>query len=148
MERHRPTDADGKQALLDHLTEKALIARARHGSLNDLESVLRLLGDRSVVRYPVVLGFGDAALREGEFAYAEPVGSRPSEGYRLWVHPWFEPRESSLALLVAYHIPVINYGEVVEAADCEAFGSALLGMDTEAYYRAVCALADSVSAGV
>ncbi len=47
-------------------------------------------------------------------------------------------------LLIAYHIPVINYGTIVEALDAELFGATLLGLEVEAYYQALCELADAL----
>lgn len=144
MERHIPTEQDGKQALRDHVAEKALAARARYGPAIGPAQVPALLKDPSVVRYPVEIVFGADGLQPGEFAFAQQIGEHPRDGFRLWVHPWFEPQPGALPLLIAYHIPSINYGDVATAADCEVFAAALLGMERERYYATICELADSI----
>ncbi len=50
-------------------------------------------------------------------------------------------------LLIAYHIPVINYGSIVEPADAELYGATLLGLEVEAYYQALCELTDAMAEG-
>ncbi|MCA9284909.1 MAG: hypothetical protein KDA22_06840 [Phycisphaerales bacterium] len=140
-----PTEDDARTSLRDHLLAKAAAARAAHGPAIDSATVQRLLADRSVVRYPTELVFDAARLRPGEFAFAEPRGSHPRDGFRLAVHPYFERRPEDWPLLVAYHIPPINYGDVATSEDCECFGAALVGLDREAYYRRLCALADAMA---
>jgi len=140
-----PTEADGQQALRDHLLEKAAAARARYPKL-DGESALRLLDDRAVVRYATGLRFDDRGLELGEFAWAMPLGDHPSKGFCIVVRPCFEAQERIWAALVAYQIPPINYGEIDTPDDCGACGAALLGVSVESYYRTLCELADSVPA--
>lgn len=140
----RPTEQDGRQALRDHLLEKACPARARYGPSIGADEIVSILSDREVVRYPTVLRFDDTNLMPGEFAHAEAVGEHPADGFCLYVHPCFEPMRDVWPLLIAYHIPPINYGEIVEAEDCEVFGAALLGLETGAYYAKLCELADLV----
>jgi hypothetical protein len=144
MDRHIPSESDARQALRDHLVEKAISARARLGSIVDGPSALRVLADPATVRYPVQLAFLAGRLLPGEFAFAEQLGEHLSAGFRLHVHPCFESRPDLWPVIIAYHIPPINYGEVVTGDDCEAFASAVLGMDPEQYYARICAIADSV----
>jgi hypothetical protein len=144
MKRHVPTDADGRQALREHLVDKASDARAKLGGQIDTSALTALLDDRSVVRYPVTLAFGAERLMPGEFAFAEQIGEHPSLGFRLWLHPCFESQPERWPALVAYHLPTINYGDIVTAADCENFGAVLLGMSVDQYYSRICTLADSI----
>jgi hypothetical protein len=139
--RRKPTEADGKQALRDHVIDKALSARARHGGAVDYPAVLRLLEDREAVRYPTAVAFDAAPLQPGEFAYAEPLGSHPAAGFRLCIHPHFESREEALPLLIAYHIVRINYGDVATREEAELYGAALLGLEVDDYYARLCRLA-------
>jgi len=141
---HQPSEQDGRRGLRDHALERAALARARHGPVMNAEAMLRLLDDRDVVRYPKLVRFDAAGLEPGEFAHAEPLGEHPREGFCLYVHTSFARRDDVLPLLIAYHIPPINYGDIVEPEDCEAFGAALLGMSQEDYYEALCELADSL----
>ena len=144
MDRHIPTESDARQALRDHLIEKATSARSRSGPIIDGAGILRVLADLGAVRYPVQLGFSAARLLPGEFAFAEQLAEHPSAGFRLHVHPCFETHRELWPAIIAYHIPPINYGEVVSEEDCEAFASTLLGMGRDEYYTLICRLADSV----
>jgi hypothetical protein len=103
-----------------------------------------LLADRDVVRFPVEVVFDDGPLHEGEFAWADLVGDVPGAGFRLAIHPFFEGHGSALPLLIAYHIPSINYGPIVSSDDAEAFGAELLGLEVEAYYDRLCSLTDAI----
>lgn len=138
------TPEAGQKALRDHAVHVAEEARARYGGVVDEAAIRRMLSDELVVRYPTTLYFDADALQPGEFAYAQPLGEQPADGFRLCVHPYFEHRSEALPLLVAYHLVRINYGEIAGAPEAEAFGAALLGMDVEEYYQAVCALADEL----
>ncbi|HED54420.1 MAG TPA: hypothetical protein ENJ00_09525 [Phycisphaerales bacterium] len=138
------TESDARIALKDHLGEKAMTARLAHGLLIDAETIIQMLDDPSVVRYPVQIRFDSEPLEPGEFAAPLPLGEHPSAGFCLCIHPFFEQQPEAWPLLIAYHIPSINYGEIVSHEDAEHFGSVLLGLDTETYYQALCELADSI----
>jgi len=139
------TEADGRKALHEHVVETATAARRTYGDdLTGDGRLLELLEDRQVVRYPTELCFDGGPLRPGEFAHAQPLGERPADGFRLYVHPCFENRKDILPRLVVYHIVRINYGEIASHEDAELFGATLLGLDVEEYYRSLCDLADSL----
>lgn len=140
---HVPSEHDGRSALRDHAIERAKLARAKHGPMSP-STIMRLLDDRDVVRYPTGVRFDASGLEAGEFAFAQPLGEHPREGFCLWVHPALQQRPEDLPLAIAYHIPAINYGDVAQPDDCEAFGAALLGLEIEAYYRRLCSIADSL----
>ncbi|MFG0257245.1 MAG: hypothetical protein ACF8GE_05020 [Phycisphaerales bacterium JB043] len=140
----RLTEQDGRASLREHVETKAHEARLSHGLYIDAEEIVRMLNDASVVRYPVGLRFDSSPLEPGEFAWAMPLGDHPSEGFCLFVHEWFESQPEAWALLIAYHIPSINYGEIVSHDEAELYGATLLGMSTEEYYRALCELTDSI----
>ncbi|MHC5023745.1 MAG: hypothetical protein ACYTGG_07520 [Planctomycetota bacterium] len=135
---------EGRQALRRHIVDRALNARLRYGLYIDAEAILGMLGDPDVTRYPATIAFDAAALRPGEFACVLPRGARPSDGYRVVLHPRFERQPDLLPLLIAYYIPDINYGDAVTAAEAELFGATLLGLEVDAYYEALCELADSL----
>ncbi len=136
--------AAARSAFHDHLVAKASAARLRYGLYIDAEAVVTMLGDREVVRWPTRLNFDAAPLQPHEFAYPQPLGPHPSDGFVLLVHPWFRPQPENWPLLVAYHIPGINYGPLVEPGHAEIYGATLLGLEVETYYRALCELADSI----
>jgi hypothetical protein len=139
-----PTEEDGRQSLREHIIEKATEARLKHGMYIDAEEIVSILDDRSVLRYPVGLRFDDEALESGEFAWAMQLGEHPSDGYCLFVHPHFENSPDAWPLLIAYHIPSINYGEIVSHEEAELYGATLLGITTDQYYEALCELVDSI----
>ncbi|NOX59509.1 MAG: hypothetical protein GXP29_11720 [Planctomycetes bacterium] len=151
MERYKPTEEDGRLSLRGHVVDKAHAARMRHlGESNrghiDSEMMLRMLDDGELVRYPTGIRFDAEPLQAGEFAYPQPIGDTPSQGYCIFIHPIFENEREHWPLLIAYHIPSINYGDIVGHEDAELFGATLLGMETEDYYEAICRLADTLPA--
>jgi hypothetical protein len=141
----RLTEHDGRLALRDHVLERATVARAKHGPAIDASAIMRVLEDREVVRYPMGVRFDALGLNPGEFAHAEPLGEHPRQGFCLFVHPAFEARRDLWPVLIAYHIPPVNYGDIAEAEDCELFGATLLGLGVDEYYDVLCELADSIA---
>ncbi len=143
MPRHL-TERDAQIALKDHLGEKAMSARLAHGMYIDAEAILKMLDDATFVRYPVSIRFDAEPLEPGEFAVPIALGDHPSAGFCLFIHPYFEHQPEAWPLLIAYHIPTINYGEIVSHEDAEHFGATLVGLDVDTYYQALCELADSL----
>ncbi len=141
--RYQPTEEDGKLALREHAILRAMEARHRYGDIG-AEEILALLKDPSLVRFPTILRFDSEPLEPGEFAFSAPLGETPSEGFCLFVHPYFQDKPEALPFLVSYQLVRINYGDVATHEDAEAFGAALLGLETEDYYQKVCALADAI----
>ncbi len=136
--------AEARAAFSEHLKAKAAAARIKYGLYIDTEAILQMLSDREVVRYPTTIEFDAAALQVHEFAYPQPLGFHPSDGFCLLVHPHFRGQPQNVPLLAAYYIPTINYGGIVEAQHAELYGATLLGLDVETYYQALCELADSI----
>jgi len=141
---HRPSAEEAQQSLRDHVVTKATEARLRRGGLIDRDTILNMLNDRSVVRYPMGVRFDAEPLRLAEFACLEALGDHPSAGFCLYIHPEFEPVDDLLPLLIAYYIPPVNYGDVATHVESELFGATLLGIDVEEYYKILCSVADSV----
>jgi hypothetical protein len=144
MERYQPSEEDGQRSLQEHAEHKALQARAVYGPDIDYDAILAILQDSRFTRYPTRLLFDSEALAEGEFAYAQPVSDNPADGYILHIHPCFEHRTESLPLLIAYHIPAINYGDITTSDESETFGASLFCLSVDDYYQMVCHLADSM----
>ena len=136
-----------KQAFHEHLVDKATAARFKYGLYIDTDAILKMLGDETVVRYPTTLVFDASPLQPHEFAYPQPIGFHASDGYALCLHPYFRPQRELWPLLIAYHLPVINYGSIVETSEAELYGATLLGLEVEAYYQALCELADAMADG-
>lgn len=133
---------EAEQNFRDHVARHASEARLRYGLYIDHEAIVKMLGDPDVVRYPTTLDFDASRLEPGEFAHPERLGG--TDEFRLFVHPWFEAQPDAWPLLIAYHIPTINYGQIVSHEHAEIYGSTLLGLDIETYYQALCELADSI----
>jgi len=139
------TEEDGRRSLQAHVVDKAIEARQQYGPIIDYQAMLKIFDDRKIVRYPTGIRFDASDLKEDEFAFATPLGELPTDGFCLMIHPWFEKQIDVLPALMAYHIPVINYGvDVVTNEEAEQFGAALMGLEVEAYYQWLCQLMDSM----
>jgi hypothetical protein len=140
-------EGEARAAFREHVKAKAAAARLKYGLSIDAEAIRRMLSDAEVVRYPTTLEFDATPLQPHEFACPQPLGFHAGDGYCLFVHPHFRRQPENLPLLVAYHIPTINYGGIAEAEHAELYGATLLGLEVETYYRALCELADSIPGG-
>lgn len=140
------TEEDGRRALRDHVAERARIVHEKYGGAIDEEALKRLLDDPEVVRYPTSIEFDAGPLEPGEFAYVAPRGERPSDGFCVYVHPYFRGRGDVLPLLVVYQLVRVNYGEIATHEEAELFGATLLGKDVDEYYQTLCGLADELAA--
>lgn len=140
------TPEAARRAFHEHLRRQADATRHRYGSPIDADAMVRILGDPAVVRYPTTLHFDAAPLQPHEFATACPVGFHPSDGFALFVHPTFEDHPDQLAAVIAYHIPGINYPNIIDHEGAELFGAVLLDLGIDAYYTMLCGLADSIGA--
>ncbi len=137
-------EEDGYKALRGHVEDKARLARARYGPEFTPETVQELLADGDIVRFPTRIEFSSAELRPGEFAYPKVSPQGPKGGFTLFVHDAFEQQPGVLSLLVAYHIPSINYLDIAGREEAELFGATLHGLSLDQYYERLCELADSL----
>ncbi len=137
--------ACARESLTAHAAEKGLQIRARYGPELGGEALRRILGDRACVRYPCTLAFDSERLLPGECAHAAPRGDRPEAGFTLYIHPVFEHRWDAVARLVLYQLVVVNYGAFASSEDAEVFGASACGQTREAYYQAMCRLADELA---
>jgi hypothetical protein len=143
-DRHALSPHDAQAAFHEHVVRKAAAARERYGPCIGPDQILAMLHDQDVVRYHTSLAFDAALLEPHEFAWPKALGFHPHDGFCLFLHPHFEHQRDAWPLLIAYHIPAINYGNIVEAIHAELFASTLLGLPADAYYQRLCALADSI----
>lgn len=134
----------GYRALKGHIEDKAKLARQRHGPNLDSAALLAVLEDRDIVRHPTKLVFDASRLREGEFGIALRAERDGERFYELVMHDHFRERGEDLVLLAAYHIPSINYVDLVTHEEAELFGATLAGLEVEAYYERICKLADEL----
>jgi hypothetical protein len=141
------TAEDFTQSLTAHASQKGAEVREKYGPDISWKTLLLLLDDRSVVRYPCELRFDSSALLPGEMAYPCPKGETPEDGFVLNVHPVFMMRPADVPAIALYQVAAVNYGDFASPADAEAFGAAALGLSEEDYYARLCELAQLVDAG-
>jgi|GEM_PF-208209 len=142
--RHVPTAEEAMQALRDHVVDRALHARRKHGPEIDGAAIRAMLLDSECVRFSTRIVFDGSDLLPGEFAHAHCRGPAASDGFDLFVHPHFIGREQDLPLLAAYHVVSINWLDVATHEEAELYAAALLGLEVDDYYQRLCALADEV----
>ena len=139
-------ELSGQQSLHDHIIDKANDARLAYGPYWDFERIQNMMKDSKFVRFPVQIVFDASPLEPGEFAFVHQKNDQsPSDGFILFIHPFFEQQDDVLPLLIAYHLVVVNYGDIADSEEAEIFGATLMNMDKEEYYQAICALADQVT---
>lgn len=139
--KHIPTEREGRAALTAHMINRAEEARLRHGPDLGGEAILAMLDDQRVARFPTVVVFDDGPLLAGEFAYPEPVEDESGRWWRLSLRPDLKERPREWARVIAYYLPLMNYGSVVTHEDCLGFAGALLGerpWESERALRALC----------
>lgn len=136
----------GRDSLRDHLMAQAVVAHRKHGPLcaANLELFLR---DPECLRHPVRLVFEYGEMAMHQFAQADVDWRNPAvDGRVLYVRPALREAPESLPLAVAYHVPLINYGDIVSDALCLAYGAAVLGLTEDEYYDGLCAMCDALGA--
>ena len=138
------TADDFQESLNDHVASKGDEIRARFGSEIGWSELLRILEDRSLVRYPCEIVFDAGPLNPGEFAHPVCNGEQPEVGFKIYIHPLFSLQPAQIPYLVLYQLVLVNYGDFASADDAETFGSHALGIGKEQYYQALCELADQL----
>jgi hypothetical protein len=139
------TADDARQSLSAHVTSKGEEIRAKYGPHIGWSELLRLVEDRSCVRYPCKIVFDAGPLQDGEFAYPVPNGADPEEGFTIHVHPYFATQLRRVPLLVLYQLVIVNYGEFASSDDAEISGAAVLGLSRDAYYKMLCDIVDELA---
>ncbi len=133
-----------RQALGEHAAHTGAAIFEKYGPRIGWHELLRLLDDRSCVRYPCRISFDAGPLQLGEFAHPVPAGDRPEDGFTIFVHPLFMTQLDQVPLLVLYQLVLVNYGLFASSDDAETFGASALGLSKNSYYNAVCMLADQL----
>ena len=134
----------GEDSLKERLLEQATFAHMKHRPLTP-DSLPGLLADPDCVRYPtrLVYEFGEMAMHQ----FAQPdldLGDPEGRGRVLYLRPMLRDHPDLALLAVAYMLPVINYGEIIQDEHCLLYGAALLGLMQEEFYKKICDLADFV----
>lgn len=142
-----PVRAETRQSLAAHVAEKGAQIREKYGPSIGWAELQRILADRAFVRYPCEVAFDAGPLEPGEPAYARPRGEHPEDGFTLFVHPLLSLEPSRVPYVALYQLVAVNYGAFASPDDAETFGAAALGLGKEAYYQALCAMADEIAGG-
>jgi hypothetical protein len=142
------TASDAKLSLNAHVAAKGTEIFEKYGPTIGWTELQAILQDRACVRYPCELVFDSARLNPGEFAFPEPKGGMPEEGFILFVHPLYMTQLAMVPYLALYQLVTVNYGEFASAEDAETFASCALGLPQEDYYQTLCRLADELGAGI
>ena len=135
---------DARQSLNAHVAAKGVELLEKYGPRIGWPELLRLLEDRTFVRYPCEIVFAAAPLEAGEFAHPVARGDRPEDGFTMYVHPVFMTQLPQVPWLVLYQLVLVNYGEFASPDDAEVFGASALGLTRDEYYDKLCALADQL----
>ncbi len=139
------TAEDAKQSLAAHVAEKGAEIYQKYGPRIGWKELLRILEDRTCIRYPCEILFDTRPLQPGECAHPVPKGERPEDGFCLYVHPFLLSQLHFVPHLALYQLVLVNYGEFASSDDAETFGAASLGISKDEYYDALCSLHDAVS---
>ena len=139
------TIEDARQSLSAHVADKGAEIHAKYGPHIGWNELLRILEDRTCVRYSCEIIFDAGPLREGEFAHAAPTTERPEDGFTMFVHPYFSTQLERVAYLVLYQLVLVNYGEFASSDDAETFGANALGISKNDYYTTLCNMADEIA---
>ena len=142
------TATDAKLSLNAHVAAKGAEIFEKYGPAIGWPELQAILKDRTCVRYPCDLVFDSARLNPGEFAFPEPKGGVPEEGFILFVHPVYMTQLAMVPYLALYQLVTVNYGEFASAEDAETFASHALGLPREEYYQTLCGLADELGTGI
>ena len=136
---------DARQSLTAHAAARGVELREKYGTGIGWQTLLQILADRACVRYPCEIVFDAAPLWAGELAHPAPKGTRPEDGFTMYVHPLLAAELDRVAWPVLYQLVVVNYGDFASAADAEAFGASALGRSPDEYYRELCELAGKIN---
>jgi hypothetical protein len=138
------TAEHARQSLNSHVAAKGAEIFEKYGPRIGWKELQLVLNDRACVRYPCGIVFDSSPLQAGEFAYPRPNGRRPEDGFTLYVHPRFMTDLARVPWLAFYQLVRVNYGEFASPEDAETFGAGALGISKEAYYAALCEMADEI----
>jgi len=136
----------GEESLREHLTAQAVVAHQKYGPLS-LEKLDAFLNDPACLRHPTRLVFEIGEMALHQFAQPERDFRHPDRDARvLYLRPQLEGRPELIIPAVAYMVPVINYGDIINDDHCLLYGATLLGLMRDEFYRQVCAVADFAGA--
>ncbi len=138
------TDPPLTTALFEHARYAAQRARKRLGAPLNAHNLHIFLTDTECLRYPTRIVFDRNNLEPHQFAHPMHIATKQGLMCELHVDPRLNDTPELLYLVVAYMAAVINYGEAATPELAEMQGALLTGIDQEAFYEKICAIADSI----
>ncbi len=133
-----------EDGLTIRLREQGESGRQCYGGLQP-SNIGTFLEDRDHVRHltRLVMELGEMGMHQ----FAQPASDiRNPGGIMLYIRPALAKRPDYLVRAIAYMIPVINYGKIIEDEHCITYGAALFGESPDEFYQSICELADWVGA--
>ena len=134
---------EGEDSLLAHVLEKSIQAREKYPEMG-MDNVDTFLADSDCLRFPVryVFEFG-AEMAPHQFAQPEEdLRSGDPNARVIYLRPILRKRPGYAMLAIAYMVPLINYGEIVNDEHCLVYAASLLGLSEDDCYRMLCDMAD------
>ncbi len=131
----------GDDSLKSHLVDSAMVAHQSYAPFDE-QQLLDFLENRNLVRFPVTLCFELGSLAAHQFAQSEPDG----KGFTLYLHPNLKNRPDDVIRAIAYFLPLMNYGDLVNDDHCIIYGATLTGTTVDEFYSQVCRMADDIGA--
>ena len=141
------TAEDARESLNAHVAAKGDAIREKYGHDIGWTELQQILKDPTCVRYPCEIVFDAAPLEPMEFAHPVAKGESPSDGFTMYVHPYYLTHLDRIPHLVLYQLVLVNYGEFASIEDAETFGAHALGISRDEYYAILCGLADEIGDG-
>ena len=134
---------EGEDSLLAHILEKALQAREKYPNIG-MDAIDTFLADSDCLRYPARYAYEFGAdMAPHQFAQPEEdLRSNDPNARVLYVRPLLRKRPDYAILAIAYMIPLVNYGDIVNDEHCLVYAASLLGLSEDECYLRLCELAD------
>jgi hypothetical protein len=139
------TAEDARQSLNAHVAAKGAEIHEKYGPDLGWKELQLILSDPECVRYPCEIVFSASGLEPGEMAHPAAKGTKPEEGFAIYVHPLLMTQLAQVPALVIYQLVLVNYGVFASPDDAETYGAAALGLTKEEYYQKLCEAADQFS---
>lgn len=135
-------DEELVSVLHDHVENSARKASDKLGGPLCTDNLDVFLNDPSCIRIPTELIFDGYGMEMHQFASPEFVTIDGERRCILHVQPRYTIQPESIPYMVAYMAVAINYGTAATAALCETYGAIVMQLSEDAFYDAICRVAD------
>lgn len=135
-------DGEVVSVLHEHVVKSAGKASEKLGGPLCADNLDLFLSDPDCLRVPTKLVFDGFGVDMHQFANPEFVLVDGLRQCILHIRPHYADLTESHPYIVAYMTAAINYGTGATAALCETYGAIVMQMQEDAFYEAVCRIAD------